>query len=148
LTASSMLLSLPASSMLLSASSGTFPLPIPHQHLSGPGPPDFRGFTITLRHSTIGGTPLDEWSARRRRLYLTKHRASFVEVTMTELLNYLHSNNAASVQVTMTELATQFQCQIPVFKSRDESVWLSNLQVNAITRNRIHLACVKTHQTL
>jgi hypothetical protein len=29
--------------------------------------------TITLRHSTLGKTPLDEWSARRRGLYLTTH---------------------------------------------------------------------------
>jgi len=29
-----------------------------------------RGFTITLRHTTLGSTPLDEWSARRRDLYL------------------------------------------------------------------------------
>jgi hypothetical protein len=40
---------------------------------SGPGPPDCRGFTITLRHTTLGRTPLDEWSARRRDLYLTTH---------------------------------------------------------------------------
>ena len=33
----------------------------------------WRGFTITLRHTTLGRTPLDEWSARRRDLYLTKH---------------------------------------------------------------------------
>jgi hypothetical protein len=38
---------------------------------SGPGPPRCRGFTITLRHNTLGRTPLDEWSARRRDLYLT-----------------------------------------------------------------------------
>jgi hypothetical protein len=30
---------------------------------SGPGPPHYRGFTITLRHTTLGRTPLDEWSA-------------------------------------------------------------------------------------
>jgi len=30
-----------------------------------------RCFTITLRHTTLGRTPLDEWSARRRDLYLT-----------------------------------------------------------------------------
>jgi hypothetical protein len=35
-----------------------------------PGPPH-RGFTITLRHTTFGRTPLEEWSARRRYLYLT-----------------------------------------------------------------------------
>jgi hypothetical protein len=34
----------------------------------------FRGFTITLfRHTTFGRTPLDEWPARRRDLYLTTH---------------------------------------------------------------------------
>ena len=31
----------------------------------------FRGFTITFRHTTVGGTPLDEESARRGDLYLT-----------------------------------------------------------------------------
>jgi hypothetical protein len=32
-----------------------------------------RGFEITLRHTTLGGTPLDKWSSRRRDLYLTTH---------------------------------------------------------------------------
>jgi len=27
----------------------------------GSGPPHFRGFTIKLRHTTLGRTPLDEW---------------------------------------------------------------------------------------
>jgi hypothetical protein len=40
---------------------------------SGPGPPHYRGLTITLRHTTLGRAPLDEWSARRRDLYLTTH---------------------------------------------------------------------------
>jgi hypothetical protein len=38
---------------------------------SGPGPPRYRGFTITLRHITPGRTPLGEWSARCWDLYLT-----------------------------------------------------------------------------
>jgi hypothetical protein len=38
---------------------------------NGPGPPPYQGFTITLRHATLGMTPLDEWSARRSYLYLT-----------------------------------------------------------------------------
>ena len=33
---------------------------------SEPGPPHYRGFRITLRHTTLGRTPLDEWSARRK----------------------------------------------------------------------------------
>jgi hypothetical protein len=36
-----------------------------------PGTPHYRGFTITLRHTTLDSTPLDEWSARRRDFYLT-----------------------------------------------------------------------------
>jgi hypothetical protein len=40
---------------------------------SGPGPPHYRGFTITLRHVTLGRTPLGEWSARRSDLYLSTH---------------------------------------------------------------------------
>jgi hypothetical protein len=33
----------------------------------------YRGFTIIFRHITLGRTPLDERSARRRDLYLTTH---------------------------------------------------------------------------
>jgi hypothetical protein len=40
---------------------------------SGPEPPHFRDFTITLRHITLGRAPLDEWSARRTHLYLTTY---------------------------------------------------------------------------
>jgi len=35
----------------------------------GTGPSHCRGFTITLRHTTLCRTPLEEWSARRRDLY-------------------------------------------------------------------------------
>jgi len=35
---------------------------------NGPRPPQCRCFTITLRHTTPGRTPLDEWSVRRRLL--------------------------------------------------------------------------------
>jgi hypothetical protein len=40
---------------------------------SGPWTPHYRGFTITLIYATIGRTPLEEWSARRREIYLTKN---------------------------------------------------------------------------
>jgi hypothetical protein len=36
----------------------------------GAGVPHFRGFTITLRHTTLGRTPLDELSVRRKDLCL------------------------------------------------------------------------------
>ena len=37
----------------------------------GSGPPKCRGFTFTLRHTTLGMTSLDEWSAQRRNFYFT-----------------------------------------------------------------------------
>ena len=40
---------------------------------SGPGPLHYRGFTITLRHTTLGRNPLLNWSARSTDLYLTAH---------------------------------------------------------------------------
>jgi hypothetical protein len=56
---------------------------LPYSHLigfffgmatpSGPRPPHFQGFTITLRHTTFNRTPLDEWWAHCRDIYLTTH---------------------------------------------------------------------------
>ena len=40
---------------------------------SGPGPPHYQGLTITLRHTTLDTTPLDEWLVWRRDLCLTTH---------------------------------------------------------------------------
>ena len=49
---------------------------------SGPGTPHYRGFAITLRHTTLGRTPLDEWPARRRDLYLTTYNTQKTETSM------------------------------------------------------------------
>jgi hypothetical protein len=49
---------------------------------SGPGPRHYRGFTITLSHITLDRTPLDEWSARRRDLYLTTHNTHKTQTSM------------------------------------------------------------------
>ena len=40
---------------------------------SGPRPPHCWGFEIRLRHTTLGRTPLDDWSISRRALHLTTH---------------------------------------------------------------------------
>jgi len=40
---------------------------------SGPRPSHYWVFKITLRHTTLGRTALDEWPARRTDLYLTTH---------------------------------------------------------------------------
>ena len=39
----------------------------------GSEPPHYRGLTVALRNTTVGMTPLDEWSDRRSDLYLTTH---------------------------------------------------------------------------
>jgi hypothetical protein len=40
---------------------------------SEPGFHHYRGFTIILRHTTFGRTPLEEWLAQRTDLYPTTH---------------------------------------------------------------------------
>jgi hypothetical protein len=49
---------------------------------NGPGPPHYRSFTITVRHTTLGRTPLDEGPARRRDLYLTTHNTQKRQTSM------------------------------------------------------------------
>ena len=43
------------------------------QPLEGQGLSHYPGFMIALRHTTLGRTHLDEWSARRNDLHLTIH---------------------------------------------------------------------------
>jgi hypothetical protein len=50
---------------------------------SGPGLPHYPGCTITLRHTTLGSTPLDEWSARCRDLYITTHNTHKRQTSMS-----------------------------------------------------------------
>ena len=51
-----------------------------------------RGFVVTLRNTTVGGTPLDEWSVRRRELYLTTHNThcSGSDKFCVSVVHYLH----------------------------------------------------------
>jgi len=49
---------------------------------SGSRPPHYRGFTITLRHTTVGRTPLDKWPARNRDLFLTTHNTQNRHISM------------------------------------------------------------------
>ena len=65
-----------------------FPPPPTHSNIQGSTAPSRSrpscclGFTITLRHTTFGWTPLDEWSARRKDLYLTKHNTHNRQASM------------------------------------------------------------------
>jgi hypothetical protein len=50
---------------------------------SGPEPPQYRDFTITLRHTSLGRSPLDERSARRRDLSHATHNTNRRETSMS-----------------------------------------------------------------
>jgi hypothetical protein len=52
------------------------------QPLGGLGRLIVQRFTITLRHTTLGRTPLDEESARRSDLYLTTHNTHKRQTSM------------------------------------------------------------------
>jgi hypothetical protein len=49
---------------------------------SEPGPPHYRGLTVTFRHTTLGRAPLDEWLAGLRDLYLTTHNTHKRQASM------------------------------------------------------------------
>jgi hypothetical protein len=53
---------------------------------TAPGEPrrhHYQGFTIALRSTPLGRTPLDEWSAPHRDLYLTTHNTHKRQTTTT-----------------------------------------------------------------
>jgi len=54
-------------------------------HPTGSGPPHNGVFMITLRHTTLGRTPLAELPARRRELYLTKHTNTHTNMRQTSM---------------------------------------------------------------
>jgi hypothetical protein len=56
-----------------------------HEATDPSGPePHYRDFTITLKHTTLGRTPLNELSARGRDLYLTTHITHKRQTSMPE----------------------------------------------------------------
>jgi hypothetical protein len=48
----------------------------------GPGPPHYRGFTTTPRHTTLGMTPLGTRSVRCREIHLTRHNTHTRQTSM------------------------------------------------------------------
>jgi hypothetical protein len=61
---------------------GSPPPPSGAKAPSGPGPPHYRVFTITLRPTTFGRTPLDGRSTRRRDFYLITHNTHKRQTSM------------------------------------------------------------------
>jgi hypothetical protein len=65
---------------------------------SGPGPPHYRGCTITLKDTTRTRTPLDEWIARRRDLNLTQ--TTLTQTSMPRRDSNPQSQQASSLSPT------------------------------------------------
>ena len=64
-----------------------------------PGPPPhYRAFTITLRHTSLGRTPLDEWLSRLRDLYLTTHNTHKRETSYPQRDSQPQSQQANSLR--------------------------------------------------
>jgi len=55
---------------------------------SGPGLPHYRGFTIILRHSTIGRIPLYERSAWPRNVYLKTRDSNNRQISMPRRIQF------------------------------------------------------------
>ena len=49
---------------------------------SGPGSPHYLGLKVTLRHTALGRTPLDQWSVPRGDLYLTTQNTHKRQISM------------------------------------------------------------------
>ena len=89
--------------------------------LSGPWPPHYRGFTITLRHTALGSTPLDDWSVCRRDLYLTTHNtqtrqtstppAGFEPTIQARERPHTHVLNGAGTVIGIPLIATDYTGQ-------------------------------------
>jgi hypothetical protein len=64
---------------------------------SWPGDSHYGGITITLRHTKLARTPLEEWSARRRDLCLTIHKTHKIQISMSQA-GYKHAIPASERQ--------------------------------------------------
>jgi len=49
---------------------------------SGPRPPHYRSFMVKLTHTSLGMSPLIEWSVRRRDFYLATHNTHERQTSM------------------------------------------------------------------
>jgi hypothetical protein len=99
---------------------------------SGPGPPHYQGFTITLKHTTLGRTPLDKWSARRRDLvYLTTHNthkrqtsmqpAGFEPTIPASERPQIHTLNRAATGIGQNRITRRKTCPSATFSITDST---------------------------
>ena len=84
----------------------------------------------TQRRTTVGRTPLDEWSARRRDLYLATHNTHNRQISMPPVgleptisaneRPLTHALDRAATGTSTPFLLTSFICQLHVYKGRHQ----------------------------
>jgi hypothetical protein len=67
----------------------------------GPRPPHCWGFEITLRHTTLARTPLDEGSVRLKALYLTTHNTDKRHIHAPGGIRTIQSSNGAAADLRL-----------------------------------------------
>jgi len=118
-----------------------------------PESPHYRGFTITLRHTTVGRTPLDEWSAQRRDLYLTTRNTHNRQTFMppagfepTVPASERPHTHAWIDAVAYINWSFSFRSPIAVHTARRHTVWLPFcVRMNATVNTASHLVRTMLH---
>jgi hypothetical protein len=66
---------------------------------------------ITLRHTTVGRTPLEEGSARRRDLYLTTHNTQQTNIHVPGRIRTRNPSNRAAADVLLRPRGRSILCR-------------------------------------
>ena len=102
---------------------------------SGPGSPHYWGFTTTLRHTTLGRTPMDKRSARSMDFHLTKYNIQKRQISMPrrDSKPQSHTRAAADPRLRprgqMTNKHTILKSGTPLIDHSLWRSWLNNLRI-------------------
>jgi len=111
---------------------------------SGPGRHHCRDCTITLRQNTLGWTPLDEWSACRRDLCLTKHNTHKTQHSQHTTLTTHNTHNRHHSQHTTLTTHNTHNTQ----HSQHTTYNTHNIQHTTLTKHNTHNTQHSQHTTL
>ena len=100
---------------------------------SGPESPHYRSFMIILGHNTAGRTRLDEWSARRRDLYLTTNNTRNTDIHDAGGIRTRNPSKreAADLRTRGEIMSRDLQKYISSFSSCSE-YWILSIKVQIV----------------
>jgi hypothetical protein len=100
----------------------------------GPISPYCWGFEITLRHTTLGRTPLDEWLSRRRDLYLTTYNTHRRKHPFPRRDSNLQSQQANGRRHTPYTWDVNLTCTYETVLLRDRTCACLNIRGVVVTK--------------